>query len=77
MMYDRYGHGSGDVFAWVFMLMMMALVVLGVVFVVRYLNRSTHNDIRADSALETLKNRYAKGEIEKKEFDEKQKDLNG
>lgn len=74
-MYDSYDHGSGGGFAWVFMLLMMALVFLGVVLVVHFLNRSNHNANKQDSALEILKNRYAKGEIEKKEFDEKRKDL--
>ncbi len=77
MMYDRYDHGSGDGFAWVFMLLMMALVFLGVVLAVHYLHRSTRNPNNEDTALEILKNRYAKGEIEKKEFDEKRKDLKG
>jgi putative membrane protein len=75
MMYDGYGHGNGDGYSWVFMLMMMVLVFLGVVLVVHYLHRSTHNTSKEDTALEILKNRYAKGEIEKKEFDEKRKDL--
>jgi putative membrane protein len=77
MMYDRYDYGSGDGFAWIFMLLMMALMFLGVVLVVHYLHRSTHNISKEDTALEILKSRYAKGEMEKKEFDEKRKDLKG
>ena len=75
MMYDGYGHGNGDGYSWVFMLMMMVLVFLGVVLVVHYLNRLAHSTSKEDTSLEILKSRYAKGEIEKKEFDEKRKDL--
>jgi putative membrane protein len=75
MMYDGYGHGNGDGYSWVFMLMMMVLVFLGVVLVVHYLNRSAHSNSKDDTSLVILNSRYAKGEIEKKEFDEKRKDL--
>lgn len=77
MMYDRYDHGGSDGFAWVSMLLMMTLLFLGVVLVVHHLNRTAHGANKEDAALEILKNRYAKGEIEKKEFDEKRKDLKG
>jgi putative membrane protein len=53
----------------------MVLVFLGVVLVVHYLNRSAHSTSKEDTSLEILNSRYAKGEIEKKEFDEKRKDL--
>ena len=76
MMYDQFYQGNGtDVWGFTFMALMMTLMILGIVLVVRYLvggNRSRNNE---NSALETLRNRYAKGEIDKKEFDEKQKDL--
>lgn len=78
MMYDNYDHGTGGGYSWVFMFLMMALVFLGIVLVVHYLNRSANshgNNNKQDVALETLKNRYANGDIEKKEFDEKRKDL--
>jgi putative membrane protein len=76
MMYDRFDQGSGtDVWGFIFMVLMMALVFLGIVLLVRYLANSSHSSNNENSALEILKNRYAKGEIEKKEFDEKRKDL--
>jgi len=78
MMDDYWGHGTGngnDIWGFVFMLFMMALVILGIVVLVRYLNHGSSNNQSGDTALDVLKTRYAKGEIDKKEFDEKRKDL--
>ncbi len=78
MMDDYWGHGANsgnDAWSFIFMILMMALVFLGIVLVVHYLARSNQSKGNENSALEILKNRYAKGEIDKKEFDEKKKDL--
>ena len=76
MMYDHYGsNGMNDGFGLIFMFMMMALLFLGVVLVLRHLSHTNSTTQREDTALEILKTRYAKGEVEKKEFDEKRKDL--
>lgn len=85
MMYDQYGNHGADGFGWLFMFIMMALLFLGVVAVVRYI---THNGgtatsqgtrhssaSSANSAVTILEERYAKGDIDKLEFDEKRKDL--
>lgn len=77
MMYDYWGHGSGtDGWGFVFMLLMMVLVILGIVVLVRYLGQEpgSHNQ---DEALDVLKKRFANGEIDKKEFEEKRKILKG
>lgn len=57
-----------------------ALVVLAVVWLVRYITRNTgERSIRdhqsVESALDILNKRYAKGEIDKKEYEEKRKDI--
>jgi putative membrane protein len=76
MYYDHYGNnGMMDGFGWIFMFIMMAFLFLGVFFVLRHLSHPTGTGQKEDTAMEILKNRYAKGEIEKKEFDEKRKDL--
>ena len=75
---DYWGHGAGngnDVWGFVFMFLMMALVILGIIVLVRYLNHGAGNSQSGNTALDVLKTRYAKGEIDKKEFDEKRKAL--
>ena len=58
------------------MLVFWALAIAGLVFGIRWLmsqNRKEHSS----SALEILRQRYARGEINKDEFDAKKKDLGG
>jgi len=58
------------------MVIFWIVVVIGIVFLIRWLVQSTRGGGgSAESALEILKRRYAKGEINKKEFEQKKKDL--
>ena len=58
------------------MILFWGLIIWGVVALVRGLNNQRYCDSSAtDSALEVLKRRYAQGEIGKKEYEEKKKDL--
>jgi putative membrane protein len=57
------------------MLVFWVLVVVAIAFLIRFLVRGSRSATRADSAVEILKARYARGEISKAEFDEKRRDL--
>lgn len=71
------GYGYANPLGWVFMLLFWALVVIALVVLVRWLGGGRHHGWheRNRSALDILKERYAKGEVDKKEFEEKKKDL--
>ena len=56
------------------MLLFWILVIAAVVLGVRWL-MSDQKERRGDSAMEILRQRYARGEINKEEFDAKKKDL--
>jgi len=83
----EWGHGPGMMgwgygMGWFGMIIMAAFwiaVIVGIIFLIRWLvlsTRASGNKVHLeDSALEILKKRYARGEINKEEFEEKKKDL--
>lgn len=76
-----WGMGTGG-FGWITMLLFWALLVLGIVYLWRTLSpgRTLHagssaSEAPGDRALEILRERYAKVEIGKEEFEERKRDL--
>jgi len=65
--------------SWAFTLVFWILVIVALIFLIRWLARQsrprTEQDLRRDLAVEILRQRYAKGEIDKEEFDNKKRDL--
>jgi putative membrane protein len=69
-----YGYGGGW-YMGIFMVIFWGLIIWGIIALVRYFGRSQQFTARNDSALEILKRRYAQGEINKDEYEEKKKAL--
>ena len=69
-MYEWHGYGGGMM--WIFWILIIVVLVWFVAIATRRGGASTGND---KTALEILKERYARGEIDRDEFEQKQKDL--
>jgi putative membrane protein len=69
MMWGAWGFGM-----MIMMILFWALIIVAVVVGIRWLV-GQGKDSRSDSALEILRQRYARGEINKEEFESKRKDL--
>lgn len=81
-------NGGDSVIGGLMMLVFWIAIIVGIVVLIIWLVRQTqsgslHNHAAdtsgtsGETALDILKTRYAKGEIEKAEYEEKKKDLNG
>ncbi len=84
--YDGWGMGPGMMGGWgmgwfggIFMILFWVLILIGLVFVIKWLIQSTsrarNNGQSGDRSLEILKERYARGEIDKAQFEDMKRDL--
>lgn len=74
-MHWDYGWGMGFGFGWLVMILFWALLILGVVYLVKLIAGSTKKEEKAVTAIDILKKRYAKGEISKEEFEKIKDDI--
>ncbi len=72
-----YGFPLFGGFGWILMVLFWGLIIWGIVSFARggLGNNQSHGESQKMTPLDILKERYAKGEIDKGEFEEKKKDL--
>ena len=73
-MFGDYGvrMGGGGM---IFMLLFWVLIIVGVFYLIKILSDKGKGDGQEESATEILKKRYAKGEINRAEYEKIKKDL--
>lgn len=69
--------GWGMGFGFIFMLLFWGLILLGIATLIRWLMRqsSPSRNPRDKSPLEIVQERYARGEIDREEYEQKKSDL--
>ena len=76
---DGYGHmgGWGMGFGFGMMILLWGALIVGAVFLIRWLGEQGHGAGRKNDALEMLKQRLARGEIDIEDYEARQKALEG
>lgn len=72
------GYGMGWGFGGFFMLLWWVLIIVGIVVLVRWLvgsSRDSHGGAPDKTALDILKERYARGEINRETYEQMRRDL--
>src|SRR3990167_7230901 len=75
--FGTYGYGSSffGFFGMLIMIIFWVLVIVAIVALIRWLIVQSQGSGRSNHAFDILKERYAKGEINKEEFEAKKQDL--
>jgi len=77
-MMSGYGYGMAGGFGWIFMVLWWVLIVIGIVALVKWVATSAPAGGRGSDgsrALDILKERYARGEIDDQEYQKRKHDL--
>ena len=74
------GEWGMGMFGGIFMIVLWILIIGGVFFFVKWLNQRSNGESgwilgNSSKGFDILRERYARGEIDKQEFEEKKKDL--
>jgi len=83
MMYGNWGYGAGFGFGWIFMVIFWGLIIWGIIALIRTFSHNGsgkccgghEKGVQSKLAKDIIDERYAKGEINKNEYEEKKKDL--
>lgn len=75
--FGDYGYGMGHGYGWFFMILFWIGIILLILYFVRTLSRTNTDQTQTPGKppLDILKERYARGEISKDEFDRMKKDI--
>lgn len=74
-MYGGYHDFGMGAWGWLGEALWWVLVIAGIIFLIRHFGKKHHGSFLGRGAIEVLKERYAKGEIDKSEFESKKRDL--
>jgi putative membrane protein len=77
-MMGNWGYGMMGWFGPIMMLVFWGLLILVLILLARWLwmtSQKNQGQTKSESALDILKRRYASGEIDREEFEQKKKDL--
>lgn len=76
MMGDWGGWGWGMGFGWIFMILFWALIILGIVALAKWLlSAGNPGSSASKQPLDILKQRYARGEITRDQYEQMRRDL--
>lgn len=73
MDYAMHGMPCGG--GWMYMGFGWILIIVAIVFTFSWIARRSSSSLQAKTALDILKERYARGEVSKAEFEDMKKDL--